>query len=175
MPAHSSDTAGPAPSAAQQSPLGLLAYQSNEYQAMRDMDHLRLLSLFHYIYGGIVIGMSCMAIFHLVVGIALIVNPRAFPAPPGARPPDPLLGWLFAIIGGSVLLLGWTVGLLTIFSGRWIKQRRRRVFSMVLAGINCMWVPLGTVLGVFTFIILLRDSVQTLYEPQAGAAPPVGR
>src|SRR5438309_5056599 len=99
MSAHSPDARG-TPAAAAPSlshpaphpPLAPLTYESNEYQAMRDMDHLRLLSLFHYIYGGIVIAMSCMAIFHLVIGIALIVNPRAFPTPPGARPPDPLLG-----------------------------------------------------------------------------------
>ena len=136
-----------------------LAYERADYQMLRDADHLRLLSLFHYIYGGIVIAMSSFAIIHLVLGIVMIVNPRAFAAPRG-QVPDRMLGWMFAVMGGAVLVIGWTVGLLTILSGRWIKQRRRRLFSMVLAGANCMWVPLGTVLGVTTLMVLLRESVR---------------
>jgi hypothetical protein len=148
------------------SPLQSLAYERADYRMLRDADHLRLLSLFHYIYGGIVIAMSSIAIVHLVLGIAMIVNPRAFAAPRG-QGPNPMLGWMFAVLGGAVIVIGWTVGLLTILSGRWIKQRRRRLFSIVMAGVNCMWVPLGTVLGVTTLMVLLRESVRALYEQQA--------
>lgn len=151
-------------------PAQSLAYERADYQMLRDADHLRLLALFHYIYGGIVIAMSSFAIVHLVLGIVMIVNPGAFAAPRG-QVPDRMLGWLFALMGGAVLVIGWTVGLLTILSGRWIKQRRRRLFSMILAGVNCMWVPLGTVLGVTTLMVLLRESVRALYEPQATADP----
>lgn len=177
IPGTSGTSQAPPMDPPQSTSIGPLAYQLMDYQAARDLDHMRLLSLFHYIYGGIVIAMSSIAIVHVVIGIAMILNPRAF-APPGragAPAPDAFFGWIFAVMGGAVLLLGWTVGVLTILSGRWIKQRRRRLFSMVLAGINCMWVPLGTVLGVFTFIVLLRESVMTLYEPRAASAPPVAR
>jgi hypothetical protein len=43
-----------------------------------------------------------------------------------------------------------------------------------VAGINCLWVPLGTALGVCTFIVLLRESVNKLYaeaDAARGAAP----
>jgi hypothetical protein len=150
-----------------------LPYERADYQMMRDADHLRLLSLFHYIYGGIVIAMSSIAIVHLVLGITMIVNPGAFAGPrgTGGQVPDRMLGWMFAILGGAVILLGWTIGLLTILSGRWIKLRRRRLFSMIMAGVNCMWVPLGTVLGVCTLMVLLRESVRPLYEPRVGTDP----
>jgi hypothetical protein len=42
-------------------------------------------------------------------------------------------------------------------------QRRYRMFSMLIAGLNCLQVPLGTVLGVFTLLVLSRESVQELY------------
>jgi hypothetical protein len=35
---------------------------------------------------------------------------------------------------------------------------------MIMAGVNCAWFPFGTVLGVFTFIVLLRTSVRAMYE-----------
>lgn len=67
-----------------------------------------------------------------------------------------------------MLLLGWTTGALVIVSGRSIKRRRRRVFSLIVAGLSCLFFPFGTALGVFTFIVLLRPSVERLYR----AVPP---
>jgi hypothetical protein len=35
---------------------------------------------------------------------------------------------------------------------------------MVIAGINCLSFPFGTALGIFTLIVLSRESVQALYK-----------
>jgi hypothetical protein len=40
---------------------------------------------------------------------------------------------------------------------------------MVIAGIGCLEIPYGTVLGVFSFLVLGRDSVVPLFSPR----PPV--
>jgi hypothetical protein len=69
-------------------------------------------------------------------------------------------------MGGCAVFVGWTLGILTIVSGRLISLRRRRTFSLVVAGINCASFPFGTVLGVFTFIVLARPSVRALYPPR---------
>ena len=47
------------------------------------------------------------------------------------------------------------------------------MFSLVVAALDCMGFPFATVLGVFTFIVLLRDSVAELYEAAASATPPL--
>jgi hypothetical protein len=134
-------------------------------QALLDQSHLRTLSICHYVLGGIEIAFSSLAIIHVVMGILILTGNLTFPAPPGSgtAPPSRLFGAFFVGMGGSVLLLGWTVGILTILSGRFIAQRRRRTFSLVVAGLNCLWVPFGTVLGVFAFIVLLRPSVRDGY------------
>ncbi|MBG7607994.1 MAG: hypothetical protein IZT59_08220 [Verrucomicrobia bacterium] len=49
-------------------------------------------------------------------------------------------------------------------SGRFIKKRKNKTFSIVVAAINCLQMPFGTVLGVFTIIVLMRPSVQSGYE-----------
>jgi hypothetical protein len=40
----------------------------------------------------------------------------------------------------------------------------------------CLWMPLGTVLGVFTIIVLTRESVKAIFNgqnsPQFGNTPP---
>ena len=43
------------------------------------------------------------------------------------------------------------------------------MFSLVVAGLNCMGFPFATVLGVFTFLVLLRESVVELYEATSSA------
>jgi hypothetical protein len=40
---------------------------------------------------------------------------------------------------------------------------------MVIAGIGCLEIPYGTVLGVFSFLVLGLDSVVPLFSPR----PPV--
>jgi hypothetical protein len=36
-----------------------------------------------------------------------------------------------------------------------------------MAGIECIFMPVGTVLGVFTIIVLMRDSVKELFGHRA--------
>jgi hypothetical protein len=52
------------------------------------------------------------------------------------------------------MLLGWTFGALTLYAGRSIQKRRHKALIYVMAAFNCMFIPYGTLLGVFTFIIL---------------------
>lgn len=71
---------------------------------------------------------------------------------------------MFVAVGSCAMLFGWTHGILTIISGKKIKQQKNRIFSLVVAGINCLSMPFGTALGICTFIVLLRESVVKLYE-----------
>jgi hypothetical protein len=129
-----------------------------------DLEHLRLLSIFHYIVGGLMLFFSCFCIIHLVLGLAMVLNPEGFQGPKSRPSPPPMwFGYIFATAGAMGLLTGWTVGGLTIYSGRCLSKHRRRLFSLVIAGFVCMFMPFGTLLGVFTIIVLQRDSVRRLY------------
>ena len=135
----------------------------------RDEEHLRLLALFHYIYGGLVALLSSVGLIHLIMGLMMLRNPGMFPLTPpgGGGPPFPFNpAYFFILFGGLVVGLGWTMGTLSVISGRCISFRRARTFSLVVAGINCIWVPFGTIMGVFTLIVLLRESVAAIYMQQ---------
>lgn len=43
---------------------------------------------------------------------------------------------------------------------------------MVVAGVSCLSIPLGTALGVFTFIVLSRPSIVRLFEEQSPLTTP---
>ena len=81
----------------------------------------------------------------------------------GNRPTPAFFGWLLIIIASIFILFGWALAATMIFAGRRLRQRKSHTFCFVLAGIECVVIPAGTVLGVFTIIHLSRDSVRQLF------------
>lgn len=145
----------------QSHPVQPLAYDTGSYLWGRDLSHLRTLAICHFVWGGLSMLFSSIFIIHIVLG-ALMVS-GALPTGKGQPPPPPAMGWFFIATGGCVVLFGWTVGVLVIYSGVCLRARKHWVFSIVIAGISCLSVPLGTLLGVFTLIVLNRESVKALY------------
>lgn len=128
-----------------------------------DIRHLDLLSVFHYIVGGITAFFACFPLIHVAVGLALVLGDF------NSDPPPPFMGWLFLGIGGVLVLGGWTLAVLMILAGRRLKRRTSRTYCLVVGGLECLVMPLGTILGVFTIITLTKDSVKKLFESEAGA------
>ena len=135
--------------------------QSQGQSANRDLEHLRLLSIFHYVAAGILGFFSCLPFMHIAMGLFFILAPEVFD---NGEPPPKFFGWFFVIMGSVFVLGGWTVTILLIVAGRFLKRHKRRIFCMVIAGISCLFMPVGTVLGVFTIIVLSRPTVKTLFE-----------
>lgn len=81
------------------------------------------------------------------------VSPSPTPRPVNQGPPVVMFR-IFAAVIGVVILLGWTFGALTIYAGRCVRNRERRTFVYVMAGLNCALIPWGTLLGIATFTVL---------------------
>jgi hypothetical protein len=78
-----------------------------------------------------------------------------------------IVGGMFMLIAGAIMLTIWTMALCTALAGRFLAQRKHYVFCIVVAGINCMHAPLGMALGVFTLIVLTRPTVKQMFEMNA--------
>jgi hypothetical protein len=135
--------------------------QINQQQIL-DNEHLKLLSIFHYLKGGITALFACIPIIHVVIGLVFIFAPQIFGH--GSNQPPAFLGWLFLILGSFIILLGWTFAALSLIAGRCIAQRKHYTFCFVVACVECLSVPFGTVLGVFTILVLNRASVKELFN-----------
>jgi hypothetical protein len=125
-----------------------------------DQQHLQILSVLHYILGVLVGLFACLAIIYLVLGVAFVKG--AF-IPPNEPPPPPVLGWFFIGFASVALLIGWTMALAMFVAGYLLGRRQGYVFCMVVAGYECLFQPLGMVLGIFTFIVLMRPTVKKLF------------
>ncbi|MGH8018638.1 MAG: hypothetical protein ACREIA_10150 [Opitutaceae bacterium] len=129
----------------------------------QDSEHLRLLSLFHTIIA-IIIGLcSLLPVIHLVMGVAIIIAPEEFSSKGDGAPPA-FVGWLFAGFAVAFILAGLALATATFIAGRCIKARKRYIFCIVVAAFDCLVMPFGTVLGVFTIIVLMRESVKRLFD-----------
>ena len=129
----------------------------------QDAEHLRLLSTFHYVVGGLMAFFACIPIIHLTIGLLMLFAPHFLAH--GQNAPPAFVGLLFVFLGGGLMLLGWTLAIISILAGRCLSQRRRYRFCFVVACVICIWMPFGTVLGVFDILVLNRPSVKAMFQP----------
>lgn len=135
-----------------------------------DMDHLNLLSIFHFVgaglaFLGILFLMAHFAMMHFfLTNQAMWQNQRQPPPPPAFFETFNIFMGIFYLAVGLWLLAS---AVLNVLSGIFLRARKHRTFSFVVAGINCVHIPLGTILGAFTIVVLARDSVRELYEAEA--------
>lgn len=186
----------------------------------QDVEHLRLLSIFHYVMAGLTALFACFPVLHLAVGLFMLFAPDSmlnqnrdcsnvrgsenvrwseigngrvgekehisesgtvsistksgtFPknhSAHGAKDAEGdvmmlrFMGGFFVTIATLIILSGWAMAYCLLLAGRRLKQHRSYTFCLVIAALSCAIVPLGTVLGVFTIIVLMRPSVKTLFE-----------
>lgn len=138
----------------------------------KDSDQLKLLSTGYYVYGILSAIFYLFPLIFIFAGIAMLnaqvtseKEQEVF-----AQAPN------FIIVGVISFLYGQITSIATILAGKYIKNTKHHLFCLIVAGINCISFPLGTALGVFTFIVLLRDSVKALFNGQTtstfGNTPP---
>lgn len=135
----------------------------------QDAEHLRLLSIFHYVVAGLTAMFSLFPVIHLALGITMVVMPEKWAE--GGELPPAFLAWFLIILASVIILAGLTLSFLIALNGVFIKKRRRWLFCVVVAGLECLVMPFGTALGVLTLLVFMRDSVKEEFNPTP--PPPV--
>lgn len=128
-----------------------------------DQQHLDLLSVFHYVVGGLALLFSLFPVLHLFFGIAIVTGQLQEENNGDSVPM--VLGWFFIVLALGVMAAGIAYGICTILAGRYLKRRERYTFCLVMAAISCVFFPFGTVLGVFTILVLSRPGVKAIFRP----------
>src|SRR5215469_5697728 len=136
----------------------------------RDTEQLNLLAIFHYIVAGLAALFSFFPLIYTAIGVIFIFAARNGTAKPGEELPPEFLGWIFAALGSLWFVTGIVMAICILIAGRSLALRRRYTFALVIACIECLFLPFGTVLGDFTIVALSRDSVKALFEAKQPAA-----
>ena len=77
--------------------------------------------------------------------------------------PPQSLGVFFGVFGLVFFTAAVSLAIAKFMAAARIWRRRSRTFRRLVAGISCLGIPYGTVLGVCTFMVLGRDSVANLF------------
>ncbi|MBH1641021.1 hypothetical protein JY420_05650 [Stenotrophomonas maltophilia] len=138
----------------------------------QDADHLRMLAIAHYVVGALIALFSLIFIIHIVLGITALTG--NLPLNSGGQPSSPteerLFGWMFTIVGCVIVFGGVTLGAFVAYAGRCLTRRRRYLLCLIVAGLACLFTPIGTALGVFSLITLLRPQVKAAFDLPATTA-----
>ena len=129
----------------------------------RDIEQLNLLAIFHYIVAGLAAIFSFFPLLYTAVGVIFIFAARHGTAKPGEELPPEFLGWIFAVLGSVLFVMGIAMAICILIAGRCLSRPRCYSFALVMACVECLFIPLGTILGVFTIIVLFRESVKAFF------------
>lgn len=124
-----------------------------------DAAQLDLLGIFHYVVGALLGLFSLFPVLHLLIGLGMMTGRLDGGGDAGAQ----LAGGFLAGFAALLILLGLAFAGLIAYAGRCLRTRRRYTLCVVVAGLACLAFPFGTVLGIFTLIVLLRPSVRPLF------------
>ena len=129
-----------------------------------DAEQLNLLAIFHYVVAGLAALCSFFPLLYTVLGVIFIFAARHGTAKPGEELPPEFLGWIFSASGAVLFLIGIVIAICVPFAGRSLALRKHYSFALVIACVECLFVPFGTFLGIFTTVALSRESVKALFS-----------
>lgn len=133
----------------------------------RDKEHLDILGIIFYIKAGIAAFMSFIMMLYAIFFNLLINDGGIFECFPNDTPKfiDPeIIPVVFASISAGFICMMFLVTLLLFLTGRFLRSSRHRIFCFIMAILCLFSMPWGTVLGIFTLIVLNRDSVVKRFE-----------
>src|SRR5262245_49731037 len=113
----------------------------------QDSANLNTIGVLYYVLAAFTALAGLMPIIHVAMGIAMIVAEPQAPRPNQLDPAS--FGWFFVALGSFFILIGLSFAALCFALARRIRARRGHQFCVIGAGISCLIMPFGTVLGVF--------------------------
>lgn len=132
-------------------------------QTVKDLEHIKLLSIFHYVLAGLMYFVGCSPIIHFILGICFLTGIIP-PNHPEEETAMTVMGCAFLFFSTLLTAGAWTLATLVLTSGRKLSRRISYKYCFVIACIMCIFMPMGTILGVFTIITLNRQSVKVLFD-----------
>ncbi|MBM4235370.1 MAG: hypothetical protein FJ152_02735 [Firmicutes bacterium] len=124
----------------------------------QDEKNLDLLANLHLILGIFTALMACLPIIYLAIGIAIFIG-----ATSGGEAAPRIVGLVFIILALVIILAGWVLAVLILIASRKMKKRESITFCVTVAFLECLIMPLGTVLGIFTILNLNKDTTKELF------------
>ncbi|HEY3256544.1 MAG TPA: hypothetical protein VGJ91_21440 [Polyangiaceae bacterium] len=134
-----------------------------------DEKQLRILGRLHYVAAALASVIPLIGAAYAAFGVAILLG--KFPGAPPMKGES--LGWLPVGMGTFFFSFGICAVVLNLLSARSLRDRKNHTLCVLTAAMNCMHLPLGTLLGVFTLMVLCRPAVNAAFKPPGNVPPPL--
>lgn len=140
---------------------------------IQDREHLNTMAIFYWMLGvfGIFSAMG-LGLYCIVMGV---ITQKISGDLAEASDVMPWVEYLpgivpfLMVIGLGLLVLGVLSAIGKIVCGVFLRKRKRYGYCLFIAALTCLSMPLGTILGIFTFTVLMREQVKRAFK--TGEAP----
>lgn len=137
---------------------------------------LRLLSIGYYIQGGISAFYTLLMLGYSAFASAVFANILKTAGESGQQEIPPALVSIISLLLAMMLGIACAYTACLFLAAYWLRHSRNMLFLQVLAALNCLAIPYGTVLGIFTFMVLQRPTAKQIFRktaaPLAATVPP---
>lgn len=132
----------------------------------RDREHLKLLGIFHYVSAALS-SMICL-VGGIYGGILMFAAQAAREAaaemPPEAQQMADTIGPMLIGVVSVVGCFGLLRVLLSAWAGWSLMNHRNKMVIYIASALDLLNIPYGTLLGIFTFIVLGRPNVERIFR-----------
>ncbi len=126
--------------------------------------YARYLAIGHYLHAVVLLFFMVFPGIYLAMGILFLVSPATFPPPQSGNQGEvAILGAMLTTIGGVAVAFLLAVAIINLVAGAKYSGRSGRTFLFVAAGINCLFQPIGLVLGILGILFLASPGAKTLF------------
>jgi hypothetical protein len=125
--------------------------------------NIDLLAIFHYVLAAITLCFCLFPGIYMALGVFMLNSPQAFAGSRGGSPP-PFIGWFMVGFASVFILAIVATSVLMFLAGWFLHRRKHHLFCMIVAAIECFNLPLGTVLGVLTLVVLTKPEAEALFQ-----------
>lgn len=131
-----------------------------QFQESRDAENLKVLTLLSGLYGGFGVLVSSLGVMHMLKTMTQMQAQFGI-----GNPPEPMFASLIenekALL--AIFLCSLAASLLSLLGAFLIWKRKLSSVVLLIAVIECLNIPVGPALGIFTIITLQRRSVRALF------------
>lgn len=122
--------------------------------------YLDVLAIVHFVHAGLIVLIALLMLGVMVIGLG--GRGRSWSGLGYGCFEIGILGLVFAVVTAYAAM--------NLLVGYWLKQRRGWLAIIILSALNALNVPLGTLLGVFTIVVLVGDDVRAAFEGGGAAS-----
>lgn len=124
--------------------------------------NLDLIAIFHYVAAAIIYLKGLIAL--IFIGIGAIASAAILceegPDPEALVP----VGIIFFLFPMMFLAITAAIGTAVLIAGRRIAKRTHLTYCQIIAGLECLCFPHGTILGVISLIFLTRNDIKQQFK-----------